>query len=112
MDAEEGIKVQPDEDEEVAETSEPVAQSENDFMAGAMMANGIVYSDVPKFIKDSGLKFRRKAGSTWKDLSVEAFKENVDLTKEEMLEAIRDSVKDPEYYVKGYYKIFKELAKI
>ena len=86
-------------------------KSKNEI-SGWLMANGIVYSDVPKFIKDSGLKFRRKAGSTWKDLSVEAFKENVDLTKEEMLEAIRDSVKDPEYYVKGYYKIFKELAKI
>lgn len=46
MDADEGIKVQPDEEEEdavVPETSEPVAQSENDFMAGAMMANGIVF---------------------------------------------------------------------
>lgn len=43
MDAEEGIKVQPDEEEEAAEVPEPVAQSENDFMAGAMMANGIVF---------------------------------------------------------------------
>ncbi|MCK5671380.1 hypothetical protein KAI10_08345, partial [Candidatus Bathyarchaeota archaeon] len=43
MDAEEGIKVQPDEEEEAAEVPEPMAQSENDFMAGAMMANGIVF---------------------------------------------------------------------
>lgn len=81
-------------------------------IAGACMTAGMEYSDVPKFISDSGLKFRRKAGSTWKDLSVEAFRENKDLTKEEMLAAIEDSVKDPEYYVKGYYTIFKALANI
>jgi len=81
-------------------------------IAGFLMGNGMMYSDVPKFISDSGLKFRRKAGSTWKDLSVEAFKENKNLSKEEMLSAIEDSVKDPEYYVKGYYTIFKALANI
>lgn len=43
MDAEEENQVQPDEEEEGVETPEPVAQSENDFMAGAMMANGIVF---------------------------------------------------------------------
>lgn len=46
MDAEEENQVQQDEEEEdieAPETTEPVAQSENDFMAGAMMANGIVF---------------------------------------------------------------------
>jgi hypothetical protein len=43
MDAEEGTQVGPDEEEEVAEAPEPVAQSDNDFMAGAMLANGIVF---------------------------------------------------------------------
>lgn len=81
-------------------------------IAGYCMTNGMAYSDVPKFIADAGLKFRRKAGTTWKDLSVEAFKEDKNLSKEAMLEAIADSVKDPEYYVKGYYDIFKALANI
>jgi hypothetical protein len=43
MDAEEGNQVQSDEEEKTSEIPEPVAQSENDFMAGAMMANGIVF---------------------------------------------------------------------
>ncbi len=43
MDAEKGKQVGPDEAEEDAEAPEPVAQSDNDFMAGAMMANGIVF---------------------------------------------------------------------
>lgn len=46
MYVEEENQVQPDEEEEVTEapeTTEPMAQSENDFMAGAMMANGIVF---------------------------------------------------------------------
>ncbi len=43
MDAEEGNQVGPDEEKEDAETPEPVPQSDNDFMAGAMMANGIVF---------------------------------------------------------------------
>ena len=43
MDAEEENQVLPDEEEETPETLEPVVQSENDFMAGAMMANGIVF---------------------------------------------------------------------
>jgi len=43
MDAEEKNPVPPDEEEEDTEAPEPVAQSENDFMAGAMMANGIVF---------------------------------------------------------------------
>mgnify|MGYP006865047070 CR=1 FL=1 len=43
MDAEEGNQSGPDEEEEVAEASEPVPQSDNDFMAGAMLANGIVF---------------------------------------------------------------------
>lgn len=44
MDVEEENQVQPDEEvTEAPETTEPVAQSENDFMAGAMMANGIVF---------------------------------------------------------------------
>ena len=46
MDVEEENQVQPDEEEESAETPETpesVAQPENDFMAGAMMANGIVF---------------------------------------------------------------------
>lgn len=81
-------------------------------IAGFCMTNGMAYSDVPKFLKDAGLKFRRKAGTTWKDISVAEFKANKDLTKEEMFEAIEDSVKDPGYYVKGYYDIFKALANI
>ncbi len=43
MDAEEKNQVQPDEEEESSEAPEPAAQPENDFMAGAMMANGIVF---------------------------------------------------------------------
>ena len=46
MDAEEKNQVQPDKEEEspeATETAEPVAQPENDFMAGAMMTNGIVF---------------------------------------------------------------------
>jgi hypothetical protein len=44
MDVEEENQVQPDEEvTEAPETTVPVVQSENDFMAGAMMANGIVF---------------------------------------------------------------------
>lgn len=43
MDAEEKNQVQPDEEEESTEAPELPAQPENDFMAGAMMANGIVF---------------------------------------------------------------------
>ena len=43
MDAEEKNKVHPDEEEESTEAPKPAAQPENDFMAGAMMANGIVF---------------------------------------------------------------------
>ena len=43
MDAEEEKQVGPDEEEEVTEATEPEPQSDNDFMAGAMLANGIVF---------------------------------------------------------------------
>lgn len=84
-------------------------KSKNEISA-FLMTNEIVYSAVPKFIKDAGLKFRRSSGTTWKDIAAEAFLENKELTKDEMTEAIKDSVQDPEYYTKGYYEVFKKLA--
>ena len=89
-----------------------LAEKSKNEIAGHCMTAGMAFSDVPKFIAATGLKFRRKAGTTWKDIGVEAFKSNKNLSRDEFFEAIEDSVKDPEYYVKGYYEIFKQLANI
>lgn len=81
-----------------------------DEIASQLFENGVKFNDIPKFFKESGVKFRRSKGTTWKDITVEAFLENPELTADEMQEAIKDAVKDPEYYVKGYYDVFKRLV--
>jgi len=81
-----------------------------DSIASKLFENGVSFSDIPKYFKESGVKFRRSKGSTWKDITVESFLENPELTADEMKEAIADSVKDPDYYVKGYYDVFKKLV--
>lgn len=81
----------------------------------AMMADGMemkhALPKAPKIIKDAGVKFRRSKGTTWKDLAAEAFIENPELTREEMLAAIEGSTKDDAYYVKTWYATFSKLAK-
>lgn len=86
------------------------AGSSKDDIASKLFEAGVAFSDIPKYFKESGVKFRRSKGSTWKDITVEAFLEDPELTRDGMLEAIKDSVKDPDYYVKGYYDVFKKLV--
>ena len=76
-----------------------------------LFENGVdKLSVMTKLIKEAGVKFRRQQGNTWKDLAADAFVANPDLDEAGMLEAIKDSVKDPEYYVKGYYHVFSQLV--
>ena len=68
-----------------------------------------------KFFKDNEIKFKRGKGNTWRDLAIEAFKANPELTREEMAEAIAGSTKDAvsdAYYVKTWYDQFSTLANI
>ena len=81
-----------------------------DVIAAFIFQNGVAYNQINKLIKAADVTFRRHQGNTWKDLAADAFIENPDLDEAGMLKAIGDSVKDPEYYVKGYYMVFSKLA--
>lgn len=71
----------------------------------------IPFTKINKVIKDAGLKFGRQKGDlTWKLLAANAFATNPELTKEGMAEAIKDAVKDPDYYVKAFHQAFSILA--
>ncbi len=67
-------------------------------------------SVITKLIKESGIKFRRKSGNTWKDIMADQLIDNPDTDSDEMIKILKDSVKDPEYYVKGYIDIFKKMV--
>ena len=83
--------------------------SKNDI-AEQLFKDGLAFNQIPAAFKESGVKFRRSGTSTWKMICAELFKENPETTADEMAEAIEDSVKDPEYYVKAYYDMFKYIV--
>jgi len=90
-------------------------KSKDDIML-EMYANHQMKPSVSlKFFKDNEIKFKRGKGNTWRDLAIEAFKANPELTREEMAEAIAGSTKDAvsdAYYVKTWYDQFSTLANI
>jgi hypothetical protein len=76
-----------------------------------LVQSGCKFSDLQSVVKESGVKFRRGKGNSWKDISVDLWVENFNLSKKEMNSGIHDSVKDSDYYVRGYYHVFKRLVK-
>ena len=89
-------------------------QSRNQIMTTLVRDHDMDLDQANKAIKESGAQFRRKKGNTWKDICLEEFKANKDLTKAEMKEAITGSIKEgaEDYYVNGWYDLFKAFANI
>ena len=90
-------------------------ESKDDIMIGLYDEFEMKPSISLKFFKDNEIKFKRGKGNTWRDLAIEAFKENPDLSREAMAAAIAGSTKDATsdaYYVKTWYEQFSTLAKI
>ena len=86
-------------------------EKSKDEICGYLMANGIKFGKVAKFLKDAGLSFRRSSGNTWKDIAANAFLDNPDLSEDEFEEAITGSINEgaEEYYRKGWYEVMKLL---
>ena len=81
-----------------------------DSIFRTLFESGLERSDIDKLFKESGIKFRRKSGSTWKDIMADSLIENPEIDYDSMITELKDSVKDPEYYVKGYLDIFRKMV--
>ena len=77
-----------------------------DEIANKIFEMGLNLSQINLAFKESGVKFRRNSEDSWKMRCARLFRENPTATRDEMLDAIGDSVNDPLYYVKGYYEMF------
>ena len=66
---------------------------------------------VEDHLKEMDIKFRRGKGESWKDLCVDGFRKNKDMSKKEMKELI-GHMSDPQWYVNNWYHIFKDLVDI
>ena len=78
-------------------------------IAQKLFEEGAQFSEIPGIFKESEIKFRRSNENTWKMKAARLFKANPEATADEMYEALGNSVKNPEYYVKAYYDMFKYI---
>ena len=83
--------------------------TKNEIMK-ALYDSGIEWDNLDKVMKESGVKFRRKSGNTWKDIMADELIEDPTIDYDSMIKKLEDSVKDPEYYVKGYLDLFRKLV--
>ena len=70
-----------------------------------------ILAQIPKIIKDAGVKFRKGKGSTWKDVCAQAFREDPNLSKEDMKVLVDEAgMKDPDWYVNAWHHVFATIA--
>lgn len=81
-----------------------------DEIAVKLFEQGISLSEMNKVFKESKVQFRKTGMSTWKFVTANLFLSNPDATVDEMATALEGTVKDPLYYVKAYYDVFKYMA--
>lgn len=81
-----------------------------DEIVRSLFESGVEWADLAKVMTESGVKFRRKTGNTWKDIMADSLIENPEISYDDMIVELKDSVKDPEYYVKGYLDIFRKMV--
>ena len=74
-----------------------------------LVRSGHDMKKVEDHLLEMDIKFRRGKGESWKNLVVEGFRENKDMSKKEMKEKI-SHMSDPQWYVNNWYDIFKNLV--
>lgn len=83
-----------------------------DQVLDTLQDEGIRYKDIPKVMKDAGVKFGSGGSKGWREASSAAFIENPDLTLDEYIELLRNipDLKNHEVKAKYHYKMMADIA--
>ena len=74
-----------------------------------LVRSGHDMKKVEDHLLEMDIKFRRGKGESWKNLCVEGFKENKEMSRLEMKKKI-SHMSDPQWYVDNWYDIFKSMV--